>query len=76
MLNRWIHSRSALSQTHTDTERIYQTPFIRDPAEQSCCIGSRLLSRRLESQQREGVIFVNLVNLWNSFDNAICVETA
>ncbi|MFL9989219.1 transposase [Paraburkholderia sediminicola] len=27
------------------------------------CIGARLLTRRLESQQREGVIIANLVNL-------------
>jgi hypothetical protein len=31
------------------------------------CIGSRLLTRKPESQQREGVIIANLVNLWNSF---------
>ncbi|WP_244135165.1 IS5 family transposase, partial [Burkholderia sp. BCC0322] len=40
------------------------------------CIGARLLTRRLESQQREGVIIANLVNLWNSFGKAVCVKTA
>ncbi|WP_256990774.1 hypothetical protein, partial [Burkholderia sp. HI2714] len=40
------------------------------------CIGARLLTRRLESQQREGVIIANLVNRWNSFGKAICVKTA
>ncbi|WP_256253315.1 transposase, partial [Burkholderia ubonensis] len=40
------------------------------------CIGSRLLTRRFESQQREGVIIANLVNLWNSFGKAVCVKTA
>jgi hypothetical protein len=38
------------------------------------CIGARLLTRRLASQQREGVIIANLVNLWNSFGNAVCVK--
>ncbi|OJB38596.1 transposase [Burkholderia ubonensis] len=40
------------------------------------CIGSRLLTRRFESQQREGVIIANLVNLWNSFGKVVCVKTA
>ena len=40
------------------------------------CIGARLLTRRLESQQREGVVIANLVNLWNSFGKAVCVKTA
>jgi hypothetical protein len=39
------------------------------------CIGARLLTRRLESQQREGVIIASLVNLWNSFGKAVCVKT-
>ncbi|MEM5372799.1 transposase [Paraburkholderia azotifigens] len=38
------------------------------------CIGARLLTRNIESQQREGVIIANLVNLWNSFGKAICVK--
>ncbi|KVD83294.1 transposase [Burkholderia ubonensis] len=40
------------------------------------CIGSRLLTRRFESQQREGVIIANRVNRWNSFGKAVCVKTA
>ena len=40
------------------------------------CIGSRLLTRRFESQQREGVIIANLVNPWNSFGKSVCVKTA
>ncbi|KVZ80779.1 transposase [Burkholderia ubonensis] len=40
------------------------------------CIGSRLLTRRFESQQREGVVIANLVNLWNSFGKAVCVKSA
>lgn len=38
------------------------------------CIGARLLMRRLEPQQREGVIIANLVNRWNSFGKAVCVQ--
>jgi hypothetical protein len=37
-------------------------------------IGARLLTRKIESQQREGVIIANLVNLWNSFGKAVCVQ--
>jgi hypothetical protein len=40
------------------------------------CIGARLLTRLLESQQREGVIIANLVNLWNSFGRPVCVKNA
>ncbi|MGF6383806.1 IS5 family transposase [Paraburkholderia sp. JPY303] len=40
------------------------------------CIGARLLTRKTESQQREGVIIANLVNLWNSFGKAVCVKNA
>ncbi|KVN39617.1 transposase [Burkholderia ubonensis] len=40
------------------------------------CIGARLLTRRLESQQREGVIIANLLNLWNSFGRPVCVKNA
>ncbi|RZF23396.1 IS5 family transposase, partial [Paraburkholderia sp. UYCP14C] len=36
------------------------------------CLGARLLTRKTESQQREGVIIANLVNLWNSFGKAVC----
>ena len=40
------------------------------------CIGARLLTRKNEWQQREGVIIANLVNLWNSFGKAVCIKTA
>ncbi|MFP4896980.1 transposase [Paraburkholderia sp. EG304] len=40
------------------------------------CIGARLLTRKTESQQREGAIIANLVNLWNSFGKAVCVKNA
>jgi len=35
-----------------------------------------LLTRRFESQQREGVIIANLVNPWNSFGKSVCIKTA
>ncbi|MGF6649528.1 hypothetical protein OKW34_000090 [Paraburkholderia youngii] len=38
------------------------------------CIGARLLTCKTESQQLEGVIIANLVNLWNSFGKAVCVK--
>jgi hypothetical protein len=38
------------------------------------CIGARLLTRKIESQQCEGVIIANLVNPWNSFGKAVCVK--
>ncbi|MFP4854557.1 hypothetical protein ACLFKR_38215, partial [Paraburkholderia sp. BR14264] len=40
------------------------------------CIGARLLTRKTESQQHEGVIIANLVNLWNSFGKAVCIKNA
>ncbi|MFC7632646.1 hypothetical protein ACFQVB_33635 [Paraburkholderia humisilvae] len=40
------------------------------------CIGARLLTRKIESQQREGVIIGNLLNLWNSFSRPACVKNA
>lgn len=38
------------------------------------CSGSRLLTRKPESQQREGVIIASLVNLWNSFGRPVSVK--
>jgi hypothetical protein len=38
------------------------------------CIGSRLLTRKPESQQREGVVIANLVNLWNSFGRPTSIK--
>ncbi|NRO99741.1 transposase [Paraburkholderia sp. NMBU_R16] len=40
------------------------------------CIGARLLTRKIESQQREGVIIANVLNLWNSFGRPVCVKNA
>jgi hypothetical protein len=38
------------------------------------CIGERLLTQKLASQENEGVIIGNLVNLWNSFGRCVCVK--
>jgi hypothetical protein len=35
------------------------------------CIGSTLLTRKIESQEREGVIIANILNLWNSFGRPV-----
>jgi hypothetical protein len=38
------------------------------------CIGERLLTQKLASQEGEGVVIANLVNLWNSFGRCVCVK--
>lgn len=38
------------------------------------CLGARLLTCKIESQQREGVIIANVLNLWNSFGRPVCVK--
>jgi len=40
------------------------------------CIGSTLLTQKIESQQSEGVIIANIINLWNSFGRPISVKNA
>ena len=40
------------------------------------CIGERLLTQKLASQEGEGVIIANLVNLWNAFGKPLCVKNA
>jgi hypothetical protein len=37
-------------------------------------IGARLLTRKMESQQRDGVTTANLLNLWNLFGRCVCVN--
>ncbi|WP_232443298.1 hypothetical protein [Burkholderia ubonensis] len=59
----------------------YQTALLRQNLESQIsrikrCIGARLLTRRLESQQCEGVIIANLLNLWNAFGRPVCVKNA
>ena len=38
------------------------------------CIGERLLTQKIESQENEGVIIANLVNQRNAFGRCICVK--
>jgi hypothetical protein len=38
------------------------------------CIGATLLTQKIESQEREGVIIANIINLWNSFGRPVCVK--
>jgi hypothetical protein len=38
------------------------------------CIGSTLLTQKIESQKGEGVIIANIINLWNSFGRPVSVK--
>jgi hypothetical protein len=38
------------------------------------CIGSTLLTQKIESQKIEGVIIANIINFWNSLGRPICVK--
>lgn len=38
------------------------------------CLGSRLLTQRIESQKREGLIIGSLLNKWNSFGKCVSVK--
>nr|WP_253189711.1 hypothetical protein [Paraburkholderia fungorum] len=40
------------------------------------CIGATLLTKRIASQQREGVIIANLINLRNGFGKPVCRKNA
>ncbi|MGF6265280.1 hypothetical protein OKW49_006279 [Paraburkholderia youngii] len=40
------------------------------------CIGERLLTQELASQEGEGVIIANLLNRWNAFGKPVCVKNA
>ncbi len=40
------------------------------------CIGERLLTQGLASQEGEGVIIANLLNRWNAFGKSVCVKNA
>jgi hypothetical protein len=40
------------------------------------CIGATLLTQKIASQEREGVIIANIINLWNSFGRCVCVKKA
>ncbi|KVD87381.1 transposase [Burkholderia sp. ABCPW 14] len=40
------------------------------------CIGATLLTQKIESQEREGVIMANIINPWSSFGRPVCVKNA
>jgi len=40
------------------------------------CIGVKLLRQKLKSQEREGVVIANVINLWNSFGRPVFVKYA
>jgi len=40
------------------------------------CLGSTLLTQRPTSQEREGVVIANIINLWNSFGRPVSAKTA
>jgi len=40
------------------------------------CIGERLLTQKLASQEGEGVVIANIINLWNAFGKPVCVKNA
>ncbi|MFM0069435.1 IS5 family transposase, partial [Paraburkholderia aspalathi] len=40
------------------------------------CISERLLTQKLASQEGEGVIIANIINLWNAFGKPVCVKNA
>jgi hypothetical protein len=38
------------------------------------CIGSSLLTKKSDSKKTEGIIIVNIINLWNSFGRPVTVK--
>ncbi|WP_240975353.1 transposase [Paraburkholderia aromaticivorans] len=38
--------------------------------------GAKLLTQKLESQEREGVVIANIINLWNSFGRPVSFKNA
>jgi Transposase DDE domain len=38
------------------------------------CIGATLLTQKIASQESEGVIIANIINLWNSFGRSVSVK--
>ncbi|MGF6652945.1 hypothetical protein OKW34_003534 [Paraburkholderia youngii] len=40
------------------------------------CIGERLLTQELASQEGEGIVIANLLNRWNAFGKPVCVKNA
>ena len=40
------------------------------------CIGATLLTQKIASQESEGVVTANIINLWNAFGMPVCVKNA
>jgi hypothetical protein len=40
------------------------------------CIGATLLTQKIASQESEGVVIANIINLWNAFSRPVCVKNA
>jgi hypothetical protein len=40
------------------------------------CIGNTLLTRKIESQENEGVVVANIINFWNSLGMCVSVKNA
>ena len=40
------------------------------------CIGTSLLTQRIDSQKNEGIVIANIINKWNSFGKCISVKIA
>jgi hypothetical protein len=38
------------------------------------CIGSSLLTQKIDSQKHEGTIIANIINKWNSFGKCVAVK--
>lgn len=38
------------------------------------CVGERLLTQKIASQENEGVVIANIINLWNSFGRPVSVK--
>jgi len=39
-------------------------------------MGAKLLTQKLESQERDGVVIANIINPWNSFGRPVSVKKA
>ncbi len=40
------------------------------------CIGATLLTQKIASQESQGVVIANIINLWNAFGRPVCVNNA
>ncbi|MGF6781152.1 transposase [Paraburkholderia sp. GAS334] len=39
-------------------------------------IGATLLTRKIASQENEGMVIANVINLWNTFGRPVCAKNA